>query len=211
MEKSLGKLALALSKAQAEIKGAKKDTINPFFKVSYADLASVWDACKEPLSKNELAIVQTTEIMNGAIVLRTTLLHSSGEYITGDLPIMVGEKSTAQQLGSAITYNRRYALAAMVGVAPEDDDGNAAGQTEAKSSGFSKPAPPKPTLQERATAFELHLDKLQSLLSVTNLIAANNQLLSEMKKMQPQNYENLMIKIGQIEESFKMADSKDGT
>lgn len=130
---SIGKLAKALAKAQAAIKGAKKDAENPFFKSNYADLASVWDACREALSSNGLAVTQVTEIVDGTIVLRTILMHSSGESISGILPVMVGEKATAQQLGSAITYNRRYGLAAIAGVAPEDDDGNAVKDMPAKA------------------------------------------------------------------------------
>lgn len=130
---SIGKLALALSKAQGQIKGAAKDSENPFFKNKYADLTSVWEACRAQLCANELAIVQTTAPgENDYIVVETTLLHSSGEWISGSLPIKP-VKNDPQGIGSAITYARRYALAAMVGVAPEDDDGEAATRPKAVS------------------------------------------------------------------------------
>lgn len=124
MEKS--NLALALSKAQGTMSGAKKDSANPFFKSKYADLASVWEACREALSKNEIAVFQKTGFVDGMFGVITKLQHSSGEFEDGFFPVAVPVTAKAQEMGSAITYARRYALAAMVGVAPEDDDGNAA-------------------------------------------------------------------------------------
>ena len=119
---SIAKIAESLSKAQGIIKGAKKDSENPFFRQSYADLASVWDACREPLSINGLSVTQTTRITeHGDPVIITTLMHSSGEWIQGEL-LIKPIKPDPQSVGSAITYARRYALAAIVGVAPEDDD-----------------------------------------------------------------------------------------
>lgn len=122
----IGELAAALAVAQGEIKGAIKDAENPYFKSSYADLASVWDACRSALSKNGLAVVQTTtDCEFGKIRLVTRLIHKSGQWIKSAL-LLKPMKDDPQALGSAITYGRRYSLAAMVGVAPEDDDGNAA-------------------------------------------------------------------------------------
>lgn len=139
MSNNIGKLALALAKAQGEVKTAVRDAKNPFFKHNYADLASVWDACRTPLAQNELAVIQTTEKDNGNIVLITTLVHSSGQWIRGYFKVKP-VKSDPQGLGSALTYARRYALAAIVGVAPEgeDDDGNAATGKQAKASSNGK-------------------------------------------------------------------------
>ena len=121
----INELATALSRAQGELTPAIKDNSNPFFKSKYADLSSVWEACKSPLAKNGLAIIQTMDMQNGQSVLLTTLAHSSGQWMRSCLPIL-NEKGNAQGLGSAITYMRRYALSAMVGVTcDEDDDGNA--------------------------------------------------------------------------------------
>lgn len=121
-----GRLALALSKAQGEMQGAKKDANNPFFKSKYADLASVWEACRDALAKNEIAVFQIPEVQNGVAGIRTKLQHSSGEFEQGFFPLSVPATAKAQDMGSAMTYLRRYALAAIVGVSPEDDDGNAA-------------------------------------------------------------------------------------
>ena len=119
-------LAAALSKAQGQIEGAKKDSENPHFRSKYADLASVWEACREALSASGLAVVQSPgPVADGRMEMTTQLVHSSGQWMRGTLTIPLG-KVDAQAYGSATTYARRYALAAFVGVAPEDDDGNAA-------------------------------------------------------------------------------------
>lgn len=124
-------LAKALSLAQAEIKGAVKDTANPFFKSRYADLSAVWDACREAITKNGLSVIQTGGTVCDTVIVVTQLMHSSGQWIRGSFsakPV----KADPQGVGSCITYLRRYSLAAMVGVAPEDDDGNAASMPQAK-------------------------------------------------------------------------------
>lgn len=122
---SINELATALALAQGKITGALKDSANPFFKSKYADLASVWDACRGPLSDNGLAVIQTTDIDGEGVTVVTTLAHKSGQWVRGKLRLMPKE-ATPQGIGSAITYGRRYALAAVVGVAQVDDDGNAA-------------------------------------------------------------------------------------
>lgn len=123
----LDKLAKALSQAQILFKVAKKDQDNPFFKSKYADLTSVWDACREALSKNELSVSQICELTEGGnCIIITKLMHASGQWIESSVPCYVKDK-TPQALGSAITYARRYGLSAIVGVTTdEDDDGEAA-------------------------------------------------------------------------------------
>ena len=121
----IGELAGALAKAQGKITGALKDSANPFFKSKYADLASVWDACREHLSANGLAVIQTTDADEHGITVVTTLAHSSGQWIRGRLT-MHPKDGSPQAYGSCLTYARRYALAAIVGVAQVDDDANAA-------------------------------------------------------------------------------------
>jgi hypothetical protein len=123
---NINELMTALAKAQGKIQPAMKDKANPFFKSSYADLASVWTACRDALSENGLAVVQSVcTNSERAMNLITTLGHSSGQWIKSEMPI-ISQKQDPQSLGSAITYFRRYSLAAMVGVAPEEDDGEAA-------------------------------------------------------------------------------------
>ena len=152
---SIADLAAALSKAQASITGALKDSANPFFKSKYADLASCWDACRKPLTDNGLAVIQTIEAGEGRAVLVTTLCHASGEWIKSYCPILTKDDSP-QALGSAITYARRYALAAMVGLAQIDDDAEAA-QGRHK---VSAPQNPELLAKIAATATAEELSKL---------------------------------------------------
>ena len=118
-------IAAALAKAQATLSNVSKDKANPFFKSKYADLGSVLDSIRGPLADNDLAIVQTTEYVDGVTLLCTALLHKSGQSISGRYPI-ISTKQDPQGYGSAMTYARRYTIMAIVGVAAEDDDANAA-------------------------------------------------------------------------------------
>ena len=120
---SIGKLALALSKAQAQFNGANKSSDNPFFKSKYADLFECINATKEHLTANELAVIQTTEPAAKGVDIITTLAHSSGEWVRGRIN-MQPKKDDDQARGSSITYGRRYGYAAIVGLAQKDDDGN---------------------------------------------------------------------------------------
>lgn len=130
-QRTIGKLAEALAKAQAEIVDAPRDRENPFFKSKYATLSSVWNVIRGPFTKNGLAVVQcpSTKTLEGGrlvVVLTTRLLHSSGEEVATTLEAPVA-KADVQGIGSAITYLRRYSLQALGGVAADDDDdGNAA-------------------------------------------------------------------------------------
>jgi hypothetical protein len=124
---TIGTLASALAKAQGEFGAAKFNRVNPHFKSKYADLTAVIDAIRAPLSKNGIAWVQTIEPVNGAgMVLTTTLVHGeSGEWVRSIYPLPAA--TAPQQFGSALTYAKRYSLAAIVGVsADEDDDANVA-------------------------------------------------------------------------------------
>ena len=134
---SINELATALAKAQAEMSFAAKDSKNPHFNSKYADLSSVWDAIREPLTKNGLSVVQTIEIMENRNVLVSILMHLSGQFIKSYLPIKT-DKDTCQGWGSGITYARRYSLAALVGCVQDDDDGNGA---EPSNGTKSKPKP----------------------------------------------------------------------
>ena len=118
---NIDKLATALSKAQSEMEGAKKESTNPFFKSSYADLHSVIKSSFPYLTKNGLSISQGNEMIQGAVCVTTTLLHSSGQWIRSKVKLPL-EKKNAQGIGTAITYGRRYGLSAMVGIAQYDDD-----------------------------------------------------------------------------------------
>jgi ERF superfamily protein len=124
---TIAQLATALAKAQKKVEGAAKDSTNPHFKSKYADLASVKEACLKALNEHGLSVVQFPSAKGNVTSLETVLLHESGEWIAPDEPLTAeGRDAGPQSVGSAITYLRRYALAALAGVAPEDDDGEAA-------------------------------------------------------------------------------------
>lgn len=129
---SIKEIATALAKVQAAMAPAKKDSKNPFFNSNYADLNSVWDACRILLSSNGLSVTQLNQVSDSGVIVETVLMHSSGEWISGEILLPL-DKQNAQGVGSAITYGRRYGLAAIIGiVADEDDDGNKASQKQFK-------------------------------------------------------------------------------
>ena len=118
-------LAIALSKFQAEISNPKNTASNPFFKSKYAPLQDVLNLVRPLLSKYGLSIVQlpyTKETDTGVV---TILIHESGEFIESDPLVLKAEKNTAQGAGSVITYARRYAVSAILGIASEEDDDGA--------------------------------------------------------------------------------------
>ena len=134
-------LYTALVKCQTQIKVALKDSANSHFKSRYADLTSVMLACKDALAANDLAVLQLSRIHeSGTPVLVTRIIHVSGEHIEGEFPLVCKDPNDPQKLGSAVTYARRYALAAALGITADDDDGQAAsGHNVAPS--VAKPAP----------------------------------------------------------------------
>lgn len=122
---SIDLLAAALAKAQGEMSPASKDSINPHFKSKYADLASAWAAAQGPLSRNGLALVQAFGPGEGRdTVIDTRLIHTSGQWMESSLTIYQDSQKpmTPQQLGSCITYYRRYSQMAILNIVPDDDD-----------------------------------------------------------------------------------------
>ena len=132
---SIANLAAALAIAQGQIDAASKGSVNPYFKSKYADLNALREAIREPLALNGLSIMQFASTHNDSVSVETMLAHSSGEYVSSTLSLPVGRKFDkdgnmlpldVQSIGSAITYARRYALSAILSLAADDDDGNAA-------------------------------------------------------------------------------------
>ncbi len=144
MEKSdqINDLATALAKAQAAIMPAAKDGTNPHFRSKYASLGAVWEACRAPLNSNGLSVVQMpADAGPERVGLTSMLIHTSGQYIACTYSTKL-QQDNAQGVGSALTYLRRYGLAALIGiVADEDDDGNAASQPRQSSTPATYSAP----------------------------------------------------------------------
>ena len=148
---NIDQLAPAMVACQSQIKTAKMDSTNPFFKSKYADLGSVWDAVRGALSANGFSVTQLPDMIGNEPALTTMLIHKSGQWISGTYPLMVTDKeSTPQGYGSALTYARRYSLAALIGViADEDDDGNMSSKRQAPSK------PVTDELDQRITALRV--------------------------------------------------------
>jgi hypothetical protein len=121
----VNEIAASLAKAQSQIEHALKDSKNPHFKSSFASLASVINATRDGLTANGISVAQQTVPRDGQLFVVTTLFHASGQWIRSFTPVIF-TKQDAQGMGSGMTYARRYALAAMVGISQEDDDGNEA-------------------------------------------------------------------------------------
>ena len=122
---SIKELATALAAAQAEIENASKNSQNDHFKNRYADLAEVLNTVRPVLARHKLSVAQFPSLADGMVSVETILMHASGEWISGIASAPLS-KPDAQGVGSATTYLRRYSLAALSGVAQEDDDGNGA-------------------------------------------------------------------------------------
>jgi hypothetical protein len=118
-------ISAALSKAQNELENADKNAANPHFRSKYADLAEILNTVRPTLSKHGLAVSQHPAFAEGMVHVTTLLSHTSGQWMQSCVSSPIG-KADSQGVGSAITYLRRYSLAAVAGVAQEDDDGNAA-------------------------------------------------------------------------------------
>lgn len=207
----INELAAAMATAQGQIKGAAKDSTNPHFKSSYADLASVWEACRDALSSNGIAVIQTPHTDDaGNCHVVTMLTHASGQWVrdTFSLP---PTKPDPQGYGSAITYMRRYALAAIVGVAPEDDDGNAASGGQ----GSGKPAP-RQTKQAAPEQKEEppHVKDAKALISMANSISDPDEYaaffdgilprLDKIKAASENTYNAVMDRLGAIEAGLRV-------
>lgn len=120
---SIAKLASAMCKAQTKVGIALKNAVNPHLKNRYADLGAVWDAVSSALQENSLSVLQMPSPSDdGKLHMETVLMHESGEFVSSVM-VMPLSKQDPQGYGSALTYARRYALAALMGVTQDDDDG----------------------------------------------------------------------------------------
>lgn len=121
-------IAIAFVKAKRAFGPALKDKNNPAFRSKYADLGACIEAVDSALLENGIALIQETSEDLTGVTIETVLLHESGEMIRGGKLHVPAAKQDPQGYGSALTYARRYSLMATCGIAPEDDDGNAAAQ-----------------------------------------------------------------------------------
>lgn len=124
---SITQLAVSLAKFNGEVSKISKDATNPFFKKNYATLDNIIDEIRPILTKHGLSIIQLPSGDGENVSMKTMLIHESGEWIESDALVMKPVKNDPQAIGSAISYARRYSLAAFLSLnTGEDDDGNKA-------------------------------------------------------------------------------------
>jgi hypothetical protein len=188
-------LATALAVAQGEMENAKKVSNNPHFKSKYADLATIWDAIREPLSRNGLSVLQLPcEAPDGKVGLKTILTHSSGQFIEESFFVGLKDASNPQQVGSALTYMKRYALLGVAGIASEDDDGEAT---------VGRPAPVRQI--DYTQTIKETLDKL-----ATSSDSEARQLYAEVRNssMQQPSKDELLVKMAALIQARMKKDAK---
>lgn len=169
------KAAAAFVAAQKAFAPATKSSTNPHFKSKYADLAACVEAVMDALNAQDLALMQVCHESESGVLVETIFLHSSGESISGGKLHVPSAKNDPQGYGSALTYARRYSLMAACGIAPEDDDGNAASKTTTKA---AKPAEQDPRITDAAMELiALHRGgKDAELLALSKKALADNAL-----------------------------------
>ena len=206
-------ISKSLIKVQAEIQNPPKTKINPHFKNSYVDLSDGLDMVRKILVKHDIVLIQGADVTpNGDMVLDTRLLHKSGEWI--ESTYLVTHAQTAQQMGSSMTYARRYALFPMLGIAGEDDDdGNAAqeGHVPARS-GAKAPAAKAKANGKMATpgfspddsskvkaGYMLLLDTVES---KEHLDDATSQIQEEINNLLPEHQAELRAKFKEVKAKY---------
>jgi hypothetical protein len=135
-------ISAALVKAQKEFGPALKTSSNPHFRSKYADLSACVEAVIDGLNNNGIFLMQPTHLCEDGVIVETLFIHESGEQMSAGKLHVPASKQDAQGYGSTLTYARRYALMAACGIAPEDDDGNAASKKPPAE--VKPPAPPVP-------------------------------------------------------------------
>lgn len=140
-------IAKAFINAKKAFNPALKDKTNPAFRSKYADLGACIEAVDDAFLSNGIVMYQETSEVESGVTVETILLHESGESIRSGKLHVPASKQDPQGYGSALTYARRYSLMAACGIAPEDDDGNAASQRQAPRAAAQQQAPVPPTQQ----------------------------------------------------------------
>lgn len=154
----IGELVKALIPFQRDLGTvARNKEVNVPGKYSfwYAELASLWETVREPLSDNDLVLIQSPSRNAHGASVTTVLAHSSGQWVRGTVNIPVGRQDP-QAVGSAITYGRRYGMAAILGIAAEDDDGRKAAQPAKERIEVRQPKTNKPGLLDRLRSVGVH-------------------------------------------------------
>lgn len=175
--KATAELFAAIAEAQGEVENASKSSANPHFKSKYADLAEVLNTVRPVFASKGLSLVQSTGYADGQVHVHTVVAHKTGGLISSTASC-VPAKSDAQGIGAATTYLRRYSLAAMCGIAQEDDDGNAASHNKRPE---AKPEPVSDEAQAKAAEFRSAIADATSVEALTELAAGIGKLPKPLK------------------------------
>lgn len=203
-------VASALVKAQRKFSPAIKCATNPHFRSKYADLASCLEAVQDPLNEAGIALLQVTHDDDSGVTVETLFIHESGQQISGGKLHVPATKQDAQGYGSALTYARRYSLLAACGIAPEDDDGNAASKPKAPIIPASPKTEDLHIPADRLAIVQLCAENIKTLFAKNDmhgayeerigikdndeLIALNNLLPSNMRSELKKHHESLKQK-----------------
>lgn len=218
----MSSIAKALVKAQREFGPALKSSNNPHFKTRYANLAVCVDAVIDALNNNGIMLTQKTSMCDDGVIVETLFLHESGETISSGPLHVPAAKHDPQGYGSALTYARRYSLMTACGIAPEDDDGNAASPRppQAQAPAAQAPKPPVKVPSEMTgkkdgpwnlkvvaspendpeswkavvkDATIIALDNTTKEDDVMNLFRNNKNIYDQYKEIDPEAYAELMV------------------
>lgn len=181
-------IASALVKAQRDFSPALKTSSNPHFRSKYADLSACVEAVIDALNNNGIMLMQKCRDDDAGVCVETVFVHESGEVLEAGALRVPAAKQDAQGYGSALTYARRYSLMAACGIAPEDDDGNAASQTQKAQT--SRPSvDPFADDRKRLKACKT----LQELASAWNKTAPDaKHVLAELKEQMKADFEAMV-------------------
>lgn len=194
-------LAKALVQAQKATESIKKAASNPAFRSKYADLAHVVEGVVPALNNAGVAVIQSPSNDGELVAVTTTLLHESGASVTGVLHLRP-TKNDPQGVGSAITYGRRYALLAMTGAAPEDDDGNAASRKPEDRPEPKRQEAKPPTLADRADRLEATLRAVKSVSELDKAFTLASALCAELSDKDPERLAEIERLRAEREEAF---------
>lgn len=186
-------LATALVAVQSALTPAVKD--NKANYGTYADLSSVWEACRKPLTDNGLSVTQGLGQNTGDGFVWTMLLHKSGQWIVGECPLILGKRDP-QGVGAAVTYYRRYGLAAILGITQEDDDAQSAmpgGKVKAAPDPAQQKAMEGTADKAPSGAFKFHKKAMEGTVDMPSLAAAFGRAKAERERMSKVEFDALTV------------------
>ena len=225
-------ISAALVKAQTEFGPALKTHTNPAFRSKYANLSACVEAVVDALNNNKIFLMQPTHLCEDGVIVETVFIHASGEQISSGKLHVPATKQDAQGYGSALTYARRYSLMAACGIAPEDDDGNAAVRkpevkVEKKPDPKPEPKSEPPVKMEGkpgpwqlivtttpgndsdswvdlvCDAAKMQLGTTSTAADVTSIFTVNREIFNLMKSMSQSKYEELMATFKTAKAQYK--------